>query len=455
MPLLPLVLIAAAAQLPAAPPPSPSPPPYPSTPPSQVQHPVRPAPSPMTGAPPPPPPHLLGDWGGIRPAMEAIGVNPTIQYIGMAAHNVDGGERKRGEYAGQLTIGAGIDLNRIAGVAGGAFQLAINNRHGRNLNATAGLEVLQQPQAIFGAGQIWRLSQAFYRQRLGTAEIKLGRMSVGEDFGTAPCFFESLYFCGIVPGHITPGYWYNPPVGVWGARVRASDRLGYTQVGVYERNPTNLREDRGFYLGTAGQTGALVPVERALAVNLGGDPARAGLYKIGVWYDTSINDDLVRDRTGGTALLSGSPLAQARGRWGGYVVTRQQVAAARPDGSGAVNLFASATLADGRTNLIRSIMVVGVTWSGVVPGRPRDEVGLAIGRTRVNDRLTRAQAAFAAATPTARPPQRGEWSGELTYSIALNPALGLRPNLQFYMDPGGRSDRRAVLVLGLGAFVTL
>lgn len=429
MPWLPLVLIAAAAQVPDAPPSAPRRPQQVPQPP-QAPHPVRPAPSPMTGAPPPPPPHLLGDWGGLRPALEAVGVTPTIQYIGMAAHNIDGGERRRSEYAGQLTIGASMDLNRIAGVEGGTFQLIVNNRHGRNLNATAGLELLQQPQAIFGAGQIWRLSQAFYRQRLGAAEIKLGRMSIGEDFGTAPCFFESLYFCGIVPGHITPGYWYNPPVGVWGARVRASDRLGYTQVGVYERNPTNLREDRGFYLGTAGQTGALVPIERAIAVNLGGNPARPGLYKIGIWYDTSISDDLVRDRFGGNALLSGSPLAQARGRWGGYVVARQQVLAAGPDGSGAVSVFASATLADGRTNLIRSIMVAGATWSGVVARRPRDEFGVAIGRTRVNDRLTRLQAAFAAATPTARPAQRGEWSGELTYSIALHPALSLRPRVR-------------------------
>ena len=441
MPVLPLVLLAAAATPVQDAPPPPAP----------VKPLSRPAPSPMTGAPPPTPPHLLGDWAGIRPALEDVGITPTIQYIGMAAHNVAGGARTRSEYAGQLTIGAGVDLDRIAGIGGGTFQLAVNNRHGRNLNATAGLELLQQPQAIFGAGQIWRLSQAFYRQQLGTEEVKIGRMSVGEDFGTAACFFESLYFCGIVPGHVTPGYWYNPPVGVWGARVRSTDRLGYTQVGVYERNPTNLREDRGFYLGTAGQTGALVPVERAFAVQLGGDPGRAGLYKIGIWYDTSISDDLVRDRSGGNVLLSGLPRAQARGRWGGYIVARQQLSPPRADGSGALNLFASGTLTDARTNLIRSIMVAGVIWSGLIPGRPRDEVGLAIGRTRINDRLTRAQAAI----PDGRPPQRGEWSGELTYSIVVHPAFSLRPNVQIYHRPGGRTDRRAVVVMGLGGFVTL
>ncbi|MCC2976529.1 carbohydrate porin [Sphingomonas sp. PL-96] len=423
--------------------------------PAQEALPPRPAPSAITGAPPPPAPHLLGDWGGVRTALEANGITPTIQYIAMPAWNVSGGTQERVEYAGQLTMGATADLDRIAGIQGGSFQLLVTNRHGRNLNATAGLEVLQQPQAIFGAGQIWRLSQLFYRQKLGKVEAKIGRMSIGEDFGTAPCFFESLYFCGIVPGHVTPNYWYNPPVSVWGARVKVEDGLGYTQVGVYERNPTNLREDRGFYLGTAGQTGALIPLERGFTVKLGGDARRPGIYKIGVWHDTSRSEDLVRDVDGGYAALSGLPLAQARGRWGGYFVARQQLTAPAADGSGVFNLFLSGTLTDGRTNLIRSILVAGGTWSGILRGRPKDEIGLAIGRTRINDRLTEVEARQRALGLTDRSPQRAEWAAELAYSIVVDPAFSLRPNLQLYHHPGGRTDRNTVAVLGLGAFVTL
>ncbi|MBB4858326.1 porin [Novosphingobium chloroacetimidivorans] len=421
--------------------------------PRSAEGPPRPAPS-VTGAPPPPAPHLLGDWGGLRTALEERGVTPTLQYIAMPAWNVSGGTRKRVEYAAQFQVGASADLGRIAGIEGGSLQVLVTNRHGRNLTATAGLEVLQNPQAIFGAGQIWRLSQLFYRQRLGKAELKLGRMSIGEDFGTAPCFFESLYFCGIVPGHVTPDYWYNPPVSVWGARVRVEDGLGYTQVGLYERNPTNLREDRGFYLGTSGQTGALIPLERGFVVRLGGDARRTGTYKFGVWHDTSRSTDLVRDTGGGHAALSGLPLARQRGRWGAYFVARQQLTAAREDGSGVVNVFLSGTLTDARTNLIRSIAVAGATWSGIIPGRPRDEIGLAIGRTRINPRLTRVQGLQRDAGLTDRTPQRAEWAAELAYSIVVDPAFSLRPNLQLYRHPGGRSDRSTVTVLGLGAFAT-
>lgn len=416
--------------------------------------PSRPAQSGITGRLPSAQPHLLGDWAGLRPLLERHGITPTMQYIAMPAWNVRGGRRERVEYTAQFTIGARLDLERIAGVKGGAITGLVTNRHGRNLNATAGLNLLQQPQAVFGAGQIWRLSQLFYSQRLGATELKIGRMSIGEEFGTAPCFFESLYFCGIVPGHISADYWYNPPVGVWGARVRVNDRLGYTQAAIYERNPTNFREDRGFYLGFRGETGAILPVERAFRVRLGGDAGREGWYKIGVWHDTSISDDLVLDANGDDAAVTGLPRRSARGRWGGYVVARQQIVAASPDGSGALHLFASATLTDGRTNLVHSIIVAGATYSGLVPTRPHDEVGLAIGRTRVNPRLTRVQEDRPPVGPGFDDPQRSEIATELSYSLTFDPALSIRPNVQVYFDPGGRENRATAIVFGIGAFAT-
>lgn len=431
-----------------------------STAPAPASHdpaPATPAPLPTSAqrSTPADTPHLLGDWGGLRTALEDIGITPSVQYIAMPAANVSGGTSSRTEYAAQLTLGANANLDKIAGIKGGSFQVLFTNRHGNNINATANLQVLQNPQAIWGAGQIWRLSQAFYRQRIGKVEFKIGRMSTGEEFGHAPCFFESLYFCGIVPGHVAFAYWFNPPVGVWAARVRVEDKLGYTQFAVYENNQRNLLTDHGFYLGTKGATGAILPVERGFTTRLGGDPHRSGLYKIGMWYDTSRTTDLALDAHGGYSALTGQPLAALRGRWGAYVVGRQTVIPARSDGSGALDVFFSGVLADARTNTIRSIVVGGAMLSGVIPGRPRDQIGLAIGRTRVNDRLTGLEELQLAAGTTTRTPQRVEWSSELAYSIAVAPSFSLRPNVQLYHHPGGRSDRADVVVLGVGAFLTL
>jgi porin len=402
-----------------------------------------------------PPAHLLGDWGGIRTSMERLGVTPSIQYIGMPAGNVSGGTARRATYVAQMTAGLTFDLDRLAGIKGGVFQALVTNRHGHNLNDVSGLHTLQAPQAVWGAGMVWRLSQFWYRQTIGNAEIKAGRMSVGEDFGTAPCFFESLYFCGIVPGHMAFNYWYNPPVSVWGTRVRIGDRLGYTAVGAYEQNQSNVQADKGFNLSFRGTTGAIIPIERAFVTRIGGDAGRAGIYKLGVWYDTSRSHDLVTDIDGGYAALSGLPLRSQRGRWGAYVVGRQQLTPADGDGRGAININFSAVLADPRTNVIRTILVAGVTYSGLLAFRPKDEIGLAIGRTSVNKRLRAREDMQLALGLTSLRPQTSELAIETTYSVNITPALNLRPNMQFYVRPNGRSNRATATILGVGIFMSL
>ncbi|WP_367348537.1 carbohydrate porin [Sphingobium yanoikuyae] len=413
--------------------------------------------TPVAGATPSLPatlPHLLGDWGGIRTAMEKAGVTPSVQYIAMPAWNLTGGDHSKLAYTAQMTFGATIDLEKITGLEGGKLHGLITNRHGTNVNEDVHIGLLQFPQAVWGAGQVWRLSQLFYLQKIGAAELKLGRMSMGEDFGTAPCFFESLTFCGIVPGHVAPQYWYNPPVSVWGTRVRIKDDLGYTQIGAYELNSDNLNPEKGFNLSMSGAKGAIIPIERAFTVKLGGDAGRSGIYKIGIWHDTSVSNDLVRDVDGNYAALTGRPRASKRGRWGGYVVARQQLRAADADGAGAMTANFSGVITDGRTNLIRSIFVAGMTRTGLVPGRPKDEAGIAIARTHINGRLADVQAIQLEQGLTNRVPQRSEYVAELTYAIAVHPALSIRPNVQVYLHPSGRDDRGAVVLLGASAFVT-
>ena len=91
----------------------------------------------------------------------------------------------------------------------------------------------------------------------------------------------------------------------------------------------------------------------------------------------------------------------------------------------------------------------------MIPGRPKDEAGIAFARTHINKRLTDVQQAQYDLGLTDRVPQRSEYVAELTYSIAVHPALSVRPNVQFYLHPAGRDDRPTVVVLGCSAFLTL
>lgn len=417
--------------------------------------PERSGPDTTAAAAPPEQPHLLGDWAGVRTSLEDIGVKPTVSYIGFLAGNLNSGTSKEVQYAGQLGASLDFDMDRIAGIEGGTFRAAVTNRHGNNINDTNHLDLLQYPQGVFGAGQIWRLAGLWYQQKLGPAEIKLGKVSMGEDFGATTCHFQSLYFCGVVPGHTSFNYWYNFPVTTWGGRVKVRDKLGYTMVGAYQRNDNVFPQNKGFYMGFKGGKGAFVAVERGFDVKLGGDPKRSGTYKVGVFFDTSKSDNLVYDENGGFAQLSGEPLARERGRASIYAVARQQILAADSEGAGGLAAFFNFVGADHRTNKLVNVITAGVTYSGLIPGRPKDEIGLAIGRSRINRNLRALQVSRNETLGEGLESRKNEYAIEANYSVAITPGLSLRPNLQWYINPGGLEGAKNVLVAGLGVFANL
>lgn len=414
-----------------------------------------PAEAPRSSAPTAPQaPHLLGDWLGARTWLEDKGVKPTATYIWFPALNLNGGSNKTVRQAGQFAGSLAFDMDRIAGIKGGTFQVAITNRNGQNINDTNHLDLLQYPQGVFGAGQIWRLAGLWYQQKIGPAEIKLGQVSMGEDFGSTTCFFQSLYFCGVVPGHTSFNYWYNYPITTWGGRVKVADKFGYTMVGVYQRNDNKFPLNKGFYLGWKGGKGAFVAIERGIAVKLGGDPKRAGLYKVGVFFDTSRSNDLVYDDRGEFAAISGRPYAAHRGRASIYAMGRQQIIAPDDKGAGGLAAFFNFVSADHRTNKLINVITAGVTYSGILPGRPKDEIGLAVGRSRVNGHLSLLQAALDPVNDGRDLAQHDEYAVEATYSIAATPGLSIRPNVQWYINPAGRAEAKDLFVVGTGVFLT-
>ena len=74
------------------------------------------------------------------PAFSAQDTSEYIEwlasYTGEAAANVDGGKREGSAYAGQLFLGAEIDLEKFAGWENTKVHVAFTNRHGQNLAAT-------------------------------------------------------------------------------------------------------------------------------------------------------------------------------------------------------------------------------------------------------------------------------------------------------------------------------
>ena len=65
------------------------------------------------------------------------GVTLSLSYTGEAAANVSGGLRREAAHAGQVYVGADLDLDSIIGIGGATLHFAVTNRHGKNLAAMA------------------------------------------------------------------------------------------------------------------------------------------------------------------------------------------------------------------------------------------------------------------------------------------------------------------------------
>jgi porin len=402
---------------------------------------------------PPPTYGLTGDWNGMRTKLHDDGVDVSAGYTGEFGWNFTGGERHAVTETGQFSLGATLDAERLAGIKGGTFQATVTYRQGDDLGKHAGLGTLQQVQEIFGRGQTLRITQLWYEQKLAgdAVAIKAGRATVGEDFSSFSCYFMNLTFCGSQPGNLVGDYWYNWPVSQWMARLKVSHGKVYAQAAVYQVNPTNL-DKQFFNMKFKDGTGVLVPVELGWSPLLGSRQL-VGSYKAGGWYSNANADDVFLDVNHDPRAVTGLEPLQRSSRYGFWINAWQQISGRSVNGKAVsgVGLFANFTQADKRTSVTDNQIAVGVFWKPPLRSLPDDVLAFAVGRTHVNSRVRRGEVL----DPAHPEPQKSEYAAELYYSAHPTHWLEMRPNVQYVHNPGGRSDKKDVGVLGLKFGVTL
>ena len=388
---------------------------------------------------------LALEWGGLRSYLLDRGVDFRVGYLSETATNVQGGERELWRYADMWTFATALDLQKILGWHAAQFKITITDRNGRNLSNDAHLGSLQEVQEVWGRGQTWHWTQFSYNQRYldGLLDWKIGRLVSGEDFADFSCEFINLALCGPPPGNMEVNYWYNWPVSQWATRLKATVKgLGYVQAGVFEFNPNYLRTREGLNLGDPGNaTGVLVPVEIGWTPDFG--DGRSGLYKFGGWYNSSRAPDVVDQHP-------------HQGEYGEYVNFLQRVTA--PEGAGSkrgLSAFFNSTFADRRTSTLDSQTALGLLYVGPWKRREHDVLGIAIARTHVNPRVSRAESLSNGLRDDPLPARGAEWVGEIFYGIAIDKWLELRPDFQYVYQPGGLAHVTNDVIAGLRLSINL
>jgi porin len=404
--------------------------------------------------------NLLGDAGGVRPALSDLGISLGLQDINEVWGNVTGGSKRGASYNGLTIFGIGLDTGRATGWEGGTINVSALQIRGRNI-ATDNLQSLQTPSGIL-ADATTRLWEVWIQQSFlgGRLDVKLGQQSVDQEFLTssaAGLFLNTAMGWPVLPSADLyaggPAY----PLSSLGVRLRAKPTETITTLlGVFDDNPPGgpfnddgqLRGSTRWGGNFSLRTGALVIGEIQYALNQADNaPAEKGgtasglpgLYKLGFWYDSGPFPDQQFDTTGlslanpasnGTALL-------LQNNFSIYAVADQMVWRPAADSPRAATVFARIMGAPGDRNLINFSMNAGVTLKAPLAGRDDDAVGLGVGLARVSNGARAFDRSVASFSGTPFPVRTSEVFLELTYQVVVAPWWQVQPDFQYVWNPGG------------------
>jgi porin len=127
-------------------------------------------------------PYLLGEWPGIRSKLGDLGIQASLTGVDEAVMNLSGGLRQNAQEAGQVALQAQFDLQKRLGLTGASILVTLVSRWGRNAAADAGIPALQLLNEVYGRGNILRLEELAWNQKLldDRIEITAGRLAFGD-----------------------------------------------------------------------------------------------------------------------------------------------------------------------------------------------------------------------------------------------------------------------------------
>jgi porin len=368
-------------------------------------------------------PVLTGNWGGARPALEAAGVTFSAMYRTDQMSTVAGGSEARGSSINQLDLQLAIDADAAFGIGGMTlFAHVIANNGGSVSRWVGDAQIVSNLEATRLAKlyQFW-VRQSFFDDRLS---LLAGLYDLNAEFyanETAGLFLNSSFGIGkelAQAGPNGPGIFPNPGLTL---RVRADIDGMYGQAAVIDGHPGTSDDPFAPSFSWNKDEGVLLIAEGGVIAD-GGDDGLRSKFAAGAWWYPSSTE---------------MPLTNG----GAYLLAEHQVIRGGGDEQG-LTLFARIGVADLRVNRFRSNFSGGAVYTGLIPGRAEDKLGLAFTVAQRNLLLDASEA-------TEPVDRAAETTIELAYRIQLVPSVAVQPDFQFVIAPDCSRHLPNASVLGV------
>jgi porin len=401
-------------------------------------------------------PTVLGDIGGLRPALAKYGATLAILENVESFGNLTGGVQRGFELDGLTTVTLQVDTEKAFGLHGGLFNASGLQYWGGNLSED-NLHNIQLVSDIFAPVGV-RLWELWYQQKFGDrVDVKIGEQSLDEEFIISPSsqfFINAASGWPPVPAENLPGGGPAYPLAGLGVRgrVQANDNItvlgGVFNGSPIPKNSPNTPLSNPYGVSFPLNTGVLAiaelqfafPGAAAAAKPSPGDPL-PGVFKIGAWWDSEPFDDPRYDSLGvplASPSSNGAPFVH-HGLFAIYGVADQTIWRASDDSARTLNLFIRPIFTPYQDrNLIDFSVNAGLALKGPFAGRDSDTFGLEVGVANISSDAAGADRDLSYYNfPEFSPVRSRETFLEASYQAQILPSWQLQPDIQYVINPGG------------------
>lgn len=378
-----------------------------------------------------------GEYGESLSAM--LGLDSALNDRGIAIeavltsdflYNARGGLRRDGTILGNFDLTFELDTAKAGGWKGGTFfvyGLGNWNSGGFISDITGDLQVTSNIEA----SQAVRLYEAWYEHRFAADRfsVLLGLHDFNSEFDATEygsMFINSSFGVSADIAQTAPSIF---PTTALALRVRVQPTEdSYLLAAVYDGKPGDPYDSRRTTIKLTKDDGIFAALETGLAH---GEAGRADYYKLGVggWLQTAEVENFdgeFYDRNFGIYLIGEKTLFT------------------ECDGAQGLGAFVQFGYADEDRNRLAYYWGAGLRYVGLIPGRDRDEAGVAVA-SAWNGADFVGYSRRVASTPV----ERTETVIEAAYRAEVLPGVILQPDLQYIINPSMDPELDNALQLGI------
>ena len=348
-------------------------------------------------------------------------VSVEALYVGDVWRNTSGGLRTGSAYLGNANVSLTVDGDRALGLDGVMFYADAQSIHGQGVSS----RLIGDAQVVSNieADSQLRLYEMWMERSFGARagrSLRFGLYDLNSEFDsleTAHLFLNAS--SGVGPtlaqsGQNGPSIF---PVTSLGARFQWSFSPAWSaRMALMDGVPGDPGSPTRNRIRFGSHDGLLAVTEVAFA------GARLHKLAVGGWSYTARFDEIVPES-------SADAPAQLRGNRGFYAIADGQLYAEEGDSAQGLNAFVRVGNANDRINRFRNFGGAGLVYTGALPSRPEDQLGIAISSVGNGNAYRRAALADGAATHSR------ETNVEISYRFGVTKWLTLQTSVQHISNP--------------------